>query len=306
MLPDKDELISRRGLLLRSAVALAAASALQAAPSRLKVAIFSKHLQFVQGEELARTAASIGFDAVDLTVRKGGHVEPERVKQQLPGLVATLRRAGLEVPMITTDIVDADSPFASEILKSMSDLGIRKYRWGGLTYESGRPFAAQLEAMKPRVAALAALNARYGVCAMYHTHSGVGVVGAPIWDLYILLKDFNPEAVGVNYDIGHATAEGGVGGWIDSFEITKKFVRGIAVKDFLWGKDAKGAWMPRWCPLGEGMVPLQRFFPMVAASGFDGPLQLHFEYKLGDPAETAAAMKRDLGKLRQYLAQANL
>ena len=31
-------------------------------------------------------------------------------------------------------------------------------------------------------------------------------------------------------------------------------LRGIAVKDFAWGKDAKGAWQPQWRPLGEGMI----------------------------------------------------
>ena len=31
--------------------------------------------------------------------------------------------------------------------------------------------------MKPRLARLAALNARYQSCAMYHTHSGVGAGG---------------------------------------------------------------------------------------------------------------------------------
>jgi hypothetical protein len=57
---------------------------------------------------------------------------------------------------------------------------------------------------------------------------------------------------------------------------------------------------------------------MVAGSGFSGPLQLHFEYPLGGAndgkatlanitrEEVFAAMKRDLGKLRAYLAQARL
>jgi sugar phosphate isomerase/epimerase len=132
------------------------------------------------------------------------------------------------------------------------------------------------------------------------------LVGAPIWDLHIVLNGFDPNAVGVNFDIGHATIEGGVGGWIDSFRITGAHLRGIAVKDFVWGKDAKGVWQPRWTPLGEGMVHLPQFFGMVAESGFSGPLQIHFEYKLGGPAETALAMKRDLAKLREYLTQAKL
>jgi sugar phosphate isomerase/epimerase len=299
--------VSRRAVLAAAATLLAPARAAdeKRSKSKLKVAIFSKHLQFLQGEDLAKAAAELGFDGIDLTVRKRGHVELERVRQDLPGLVAIIRGHGLEVPMITTDIVDAESPHAEDIVKTMADLGIRNYRWGDLKFSAEQPLAAQLDAMKPRIAKLAALNAQYKACAMYHTHSGVGLVGASIWDLYLLLKDFDPNTVGVNYDIGHATIEGGVGGWINSYRIVGPQVRGIAVKDFVWALDAKGMWRPEWKPLGEGMVRFQQFFAMVAASGFSGPLQLHLEYPLTRD-EALAAMKRDLTKLRAYLAQANL
>ena len=301
------ERFSRRALLAGAGALLSSASAAApAAPNKLKVTIFSKHLQFVKGDELAQTAAEIGFDGIDITVRKGGHIEPERVRQELPGLVAIIRKHGLEVPMITTDIVDTATPFTEDILRTMQDLGIRDYRWGGYKYAGNAPIISQLEAMKPRVAKLAALNARYHACAMYHTHSGVDLVGASFWDLHILLDGMDPNAAGVNFDIGHAVVEGGLGGWINNFRVTSDHLRGIAVKDFLWGKDAKGSWQPRWTPLGEGMVKLPQFFTMVAASGFNGPLQLHFEYALGTPADTRAFMKRDLATLRGYLAQANL
>jgi sugar phosphate isomerase/epimerase len=310
--------ISRR-YLLGAAAGLAAASPSFAQPvaKGLKVAIFSKHLQFLQGEALANGAAEIGFDGVDLTVRKGGHVEPERVAQELPKIVAILRQHKLEVPMITTDIVDDASPNAEQVLRTCAELGIHHYRWGGLRYDAKRPIIEQLDAMKPRVAKLAALNKKYNTCAMYHTHSGIGVVGASIWDLHLLLKDFDPNAVSVNYDIGHATIEGGFGGWINSFHVTGRHMRGVAVKDVVWAKDASGAWKPRWVPLGQGMVHFPQFFGMLKESGFSGPLQIHYEYPLGGADsgkanltisrdEVFAAMKRDLNQLRGYLKAANL
>src|SRR5947208_7242417 len=97
-----DELsVSRRAVLAGAAALLARPAT---AKDKLKVSIFSKHLQFVQGAELAKAAADLGFDGVDITVRSGGHIEPERVMQALWELVAILRKQGLEVPMITTDI----------------------------------------------------------------------------------------------------------------------------------------------------------------------------------------------------------
>ena len=185
--------LSRRALLAGGSLLVGGAlPADQPRGRRLKVAIFSKHLQFLQGDGLAAAAAKLGFDGIDITVRKGGHIEPERVRYDLPPLVASIRRHGLEVPMITAGIVDAETPHAEEMLRAMSDLGIHYYRWGGFTYHAREPFPAQLERLKERSAKLAALNARYQVCAMYHTHSGPEV-GAPIWDLYMVLKDLDPN-----------------------------------------------------------------------------------------------------------------
>jgi sugar phosphate isomerase/epimerase len=304
--------ITRRDALLSSLGAFALNAA--GASRQLKVAIFSKHLQFLQGAELARAAAEIGFDGIDLTVRAGGHVEPARVAEDLPPLVALIRQHQLEVPMVTTDIIDADSQHARAVLKTMASLGIRYYRWGGFKYTADQPFGSQLEGFHKRSAKLAALNAEYKVCAMYHTHSGVDLVGAPVWDMVEILKSLDPAAVGINYDIGHATVEGGLGGWIDSFRLAQPWIRGVAVKDFLWKKE-RGDYEPAWVPLGEGMVRLPAFFSRLAQTAFDGPLQLHFEYPLfgandgkrqltADPAQVFAAMRRDLRQLRTYLNNA--
>jgi len=292
------------------------ASAADEPRAALKVAIFSKHLQFLEGEALARAAAEMGYDGIDITVRKGGHVAPEKVRQDLPALVKTIRSHGLEVPMITTDIVDADTPFAEDMVAAATGLGIQNYRFGGFKY-TAEPYPRQLASFRPRLAKLAALNARYRACAMYHTHSGKDVVGASIWDLHILMQDIDPAQVGVNFDVAHATIEGGVGGWINAFRITGPHLRGIAVKDFAWAKDAKGSWQPQWRPLGDGMVHVGEFLAMVRAAGFRGPLQQHFEYPLGGAndgktqismpqGEVFAAMKRDLATLRGQLAHAGL
>jgi sugar phosphate isomerase/epimerase len=74
------------------------------------------------------------------------------------------------------------------------------------------------------------------------------------------------------------------------------------VKDFLWAKDAKGNWRPEWTPIGQGMVRFPQFFEMLAASHFAGPLQMHFEYPLGDkPEQVYAAMRRDLAAIRDII-----
>jgi sugar phosphate isomerase/epimerase len=307
--------LTRRAALLTSLafVRLAAAPASR----NLKVAIFSKHLQFLEGAELARAAAEMGFNGIDLTVRAGGHVEPARAAEDLPPLVALIRQHGLDVPMVTADIVDAASPHARTLLKTLANLGIPYYRWGGFKYSADQPLARQFEDLHKRAAQLADLNREYKVCAIYHTHSGVDLVGAPVWDIFEILKGLDPNAVAINYDVGHATIEGGLGGWIDSFRLAETYIRGVAFKDFIWQKGARGNWDPAWVPLGQGMVRFPTFCSMVAKTAFNGPVQLHFEYPLGgadagkrqitiEREQVFSAMRRDLHQLRTYLSDAGL
>ncbi|MEZ5351642.1 MAG: sugar phosphate isomerase/epimerase family protein [Bryobacteraceae bacterium] len=305
--------ISRRALL---AAPLLSAAAIP--ERRLPICAFSKHFQWTSIGEAAQLAASIGYDGLDITLRAGGHVLPERVADDLPKAVEAAHKAGISVPMVTAGIVDISSPHAETMIRTMAKLGIRRYRWGGFRYDASKPVPAQIAEYKSRSRELAALNAQHGVCAMYHTHSGVGQFGSSIWDLWETLRDLDTRHVGVNLDCGHATVEGGLGGWINSTRLTMPMTRGIALKDFRWEKDAKGGWKPRWCALGEGMVDFPKFLGLVKQGGFEGPLQLHMEYeelgaahsgknKLDIPRDEFVRLcKTDLLKLRGWLSEAGL
>jgi sugar phosphate isomerase/epimerase len=336
---------SRRQFLttVAGAGALASLPAFASAPAasapsagRVPVIYFSKHLQWLGWEEMAQTAKELGFDGLDVTVREGGHVEPKRVQEDLPKVAKIVRAAGLEIPMITAGIVDASSPDAEAIIRTAGETGIHRYRWGWFSWSDDKKVAdlsnfhasiertsglllnipARLAQLKPRVAKLAALNEKYKVCAMYHNHSG-SMFGASVWDLWSVIKDFSPNWVSSNFDIGHATVEGGLGGWGNSTRLMAPFMRGVAIKDFKWGKNAKGEWEPLWCPLGEGMVNFPIFFAMLKEANFSGPIQLHTEYPLGGiengsrkPTLTRpqilAAIRKDLDKLKGWLRQAQL
>jgi sugar phosphate isomerase/epimerase len=288
------------------------------ASSKLKLSVFSKHLQWAANyDEMAAIARDTGFDGVDLTVRPKGHVLPERVGEDLPRAVAAVRRTGLEVSMITAGIVDADTPHAADVLRTAAALGIRRYRWGGLTYREDAPIADQIAALRGRVKRLEALNREFGMMAMYHTHSGMEV-GAPIWDLVEIMRDSDPRFIAINYDVGHATVEGGLGGWIRSAQAARPRLGGVALKDFVWERNATGKWTVSWRPPGEGMVDFDRFFRMLGQFGFDGPVQLHFEYNgiggakdgassLGTSRqEVLAAFRRDVAFYRAGLRRAGL
>jgi sugar phosphate isomerase/epimerase len=316
-LSRRDFLHAAGGSAVMAGLAAPGARAAQAShrTAPLKVSIFSKHLHWLDYEGMAQTAAEIGFDGIDLTVRAGGHVLPERVQEDLPKAYEAVRKAGLSMPMVTAGIVNARTPHIDAMLKTFSSLGIPLYRWGGFQWEEPTPVPERLAQLKAEAARLGELNRQHKLCAMYHNHSGTEV-GASVWDLWEMLKDLDGRWLGVNYDFSHATIEGGLGGWISSFRLVSPMMKGIAIKDFSWGKNSRGVWQPQWCPLGDGMVNYRKYFTMLKDANFSGPVQMHVEYPLGgaengaktvtDKARAIAALRKDLTTLKGWLRDAGL
>lgn len=109
--------------------------------------------------------------------------------------------------------------------------------WGTFRYEQGKPVMEQLEALKPRVAKVAALNAKYSMKAIYHTYSGANSVGAAIWDFLSVLRNFDPAHVSFHYDLGHMTTAGGNGAWALNLRAAGPYIGGVSAKDSIYEKN---------------------------------------------------------------------
>ncbi len=249
-----------------------------ATPAKEQLGLVSRHLQWTTLEDAIDLTSRMGFDAIEWNVRTGGHIEPARVERELPKAVELTRKAGVAVTMITTSIQDAKSPYAEAILQTASGLGIRYYRGGQyFRYDYTRDLRQQLEDLKPRVATIAALNETYKTTICYHTHSAPGNIGGNIWDFWEVIRGFEPRLVGLNYDIGHATARNGVG-WIDAAQVVLPYIVSLAIKDVRWLRDDKGAWRTEFVPIGEGMIDLKRMFELLKTVRFAGPINIHLEH----------------------------
>ena len=322
--PTGADALSRRQFVVRAAVTALSVGAPGTAwradrPTQARgggaepvIAVFSKHLQWLPFADVGPTIADSGFRAVDLTVRPGGHVLPERVEDDLPRAVEVLRRHGLSVPMMTTAITDARDPVTRRVLATARKLGVSHYRMGYWTYPTGVSPLQALREMKSRVADLAALNRELGIRGGYQNHVGTRV-GGSVWDLGILLEGMEPDGLGVQYDIRHAVAEGGES-WPVTFRLIAPHIDTIAVKDFHWARRTDGRWQPRSVPIGEGMVSFPAYLRQLLARGPLPPTTVHFEYPPlemdgGGGAErrrrTVEGMRRDLTRFRQFLADAS-
>ena len=268
--------------------------------------LFSKHLPSLEAQPLARAVKSLGFAGIDLTVRPGGHVAPERAAEDLPRFLKAVRDEGVAVPMITTGLVSSSEATARPILATAGAHGVALFKPGYYRYA----FADVRQELATAAAALrglAELGAQCGVALGFHNHAGY--IGGTVWDVVPIIDALDPRWAGYYFDVRHAVVEGGDGGWRSALNAVAPRLKMIAVKDFFWEKGPKG-WQQRNCPLGEGMVDGKAFYAALARSSFAGPVSLHLEYEI--PGATAvakqeatlAAAARDLAVLKAGLAEA--
>ncbi len=268
---------------------------------RQPIAIFSKHLQWLDYADAAAAAAEAGFDALDIPVRPGGHVLPDRVEEDLPRAVDAAHKAGLSVTMITTALTGTDDPYAESVLKTAAGLGIGHYRMGYVRYEEG--VRATLDALVPRWRALAALNEGLGIRASYQNHSGTRL-GAAIWDLLLVVEEVGSRWIGCQYDIRHNVVEGAYS-WVHDLEVIAPFIHTLVAKDFDWLQTEDG-WRVRNVPLGEGMVPFTDYVNELRRLGISAPFSMHFEYPHPEEGRRGWAVEaygRDLAVLRSVLGR---
>jgi L-ribulose-5-phosphate 3-epimerase len=273
--------------------------------------VFSKPLQWLSYDDTAAIIAETGYGGIDFSVRPGGHVVPEKVEADLPRAVEAARKAGLKVELITTAIVDPADPFTEKILKTASQLGVKYYRLGYVSYDDKAGVWASLQKHKATFKKLADLNARYGIHGAYQNHAGVRV-GGPVWDLYELVRDVDPRWLGVQYDVRHATVEGAES-WPVGMKLLAPWIRCTDIKDFKW-EQSPGKGVIENVPMGEGIVNYDLYFKLVRELNVAGPMSVHFEYPPFERVTEAipeakkralftTAMKKDLAVLKARMAK---
>jgi L-ribulose-5-phosphate 3-epimerase len=313
----KENIFNRRKFLGTMALAGAAIpfSGLQAGnlffsqpPSSRPIHVFSKPLQWLDYNALAEILSEAGAEGIDLSVRPGGHVLPENVETDLPKAVEAARKKGLRVDMIVTGIIKADEKYAESIIKTASSLGIKFYRLGYINYEDTVDIMTTLQKVKNDFLKLAEMNSKYKIHGAYQNHAGIRI-GGPVWDLYELLKDLDPEFIGCQYDVRHAMVEGG-NSWVNGFRLIMPWVKCTDIKDFKWSQ-TNGKWGPETVPMGDGMVNFDTYFKMVKKYNVPGPMSVHLEYPPFErftkelPAAEKynlflAAMKKDIDAVKGF------
>ncbi len=233
--------------------------------------LFAKHLQWLSNEALTDLLVDLDVAGIEATIRHGGQVEPEDVREGLPTLVEALGRRDRRVVIMTTGINSVESPHAESVLATAAKLGITHYRMGYYRYDLDQPILPQLDAFTRQAEELVELNRALGITGLYQNHAGERYVGAPLWDLRQMLESISGDRIAVAYDLRHATVEAGMA-WALDWAMIQQHVGAIYLKDFHWtGRKVENV------SLGTGQVS-PKLFTTVRDSGLNVPVSLHMEY----------------------------
>ncbi len=303
--------LSRRDFLVgttlsASAAALYGPAALRAASNDLSsnpIVVFSKayqplKLSFAEAADLTR---EVGLDGVDCPVRPGGEILPEHATEQLPQYAAELKKLNLQIPLITSGITSVKSPHAEEILRTGKKLGVQYYRLGFINHSKEVSFETQAREIKAWLKDLAALNKEIGVTALFQNHSGGTLIGGNLAEMVEIVSSFDPEQVGVAFDIGHALIVHG-DDWRSYFEKLKPHIRIVYVKDTTRAG--------HWVRFGQGDIGGLGYFSLLKQMGYRAPICMHIEYEWapkGQPETRAGltpVLKDNLHVLKKWLAEA--
>lgn len=263
------------------------------------VCLYSQLLIKVPYDELGMVLRDLGVDGCDLGVHAGGHVVPEQAPVDLMRAIEAITGVGLDVPVITTNYTTLADPTIRNVAAIAGEMGVPLFRAGYWKYNAAMEVEQRLAEVQRDIAGLASLARAVNMSMALQNVAGDNV-GASIWDTHMVIRNVD-QRVGYDFDIGYATAEGGVGGWPLTMRLALPRLKMVTVRDFVWAKDTAGAWKMTPCPLGEGMVDWSKFFANLAAARFAGPVSIQRDYQTKDEL---GAMRRDVDFVKKQIAAA--
>ncbi len=278
-------------------------AARQKARTRPLLCAYSGNLSKIPYPELSGIVGQMGYDGVDLTVMKGGHVDPSLYMVDLDRAFQVFEDAGIEVPMVTTSFTSPSDTYAYAVMYVSAQLGARFCRLGTWSAQNlPTPQNAQMRAMMIRneLTQFATTGSHCNIVPLLANHAG-SLPGRSISEVDAMLTGVPATAFGYCFDPAQAVIEANSAtGWEDALQAAIPRLAAVALGDVVLEKTENEAGA-RFCPLGEGVIDWKKLFAALAAARFHGPVSLHMDYT---PRNSATAMTKDLAFARARVDEA--
>jgi sugar phosphate isomerase/epimerase len=248
----------------------------------MQTVLFTKLFRGRSLTNIASATYALGFDGFDLLIRTGHQAEPDDPRSIL-GAVDYLARAGLAVPMVTTDLTDPSGERAEQVLATCAEGGISLLRLGYWKYDRQLGYAACFEAARRDLDGLARLAAKHGVRLAIPLHGGT-IHGSGA-QAAALLAGHDSALIGAYPDPGNQTVQDGREDWRFTFDILAPWLCCVGVKNGGWFPAELSAagqrrWRSDWLGIPDGMVPWDEIATYLMETGYEGLLSFHSHYEV--------------------------
>lgn len=244
--------------------------------------LFTKMFRGMDLEDIGSAASELGFDGIDLLIRRGHQVEPD-APDQIAMAVHQLEQHGLTVPMATMDLTDPARFQTEKLFAACADARIRTIRLGYWSYDPKIGYRVILDKARRDLDTLTQLARVAGVKLAIQLHGGT--IHGSGSQTAILLQDHDPLVLGAYPDPGNQVVQDGWEDWRFTFDVLKPWLCCVGVKNGFWfpahlADSGQRHWTSDWAGLSEGMVPWDDIMTFLATTGYDGSLSFHSHYEV--------------------------
>jgi len=247
-------------------------------------------------DELGGVIHGLGFDGCVLSVEEGGHITPQHADLDLMRGVEAMTGRGVDVFAIGTPATSPTDPILQVIFWVGHDMGVPIFLPGQWKFPADANVEGRLAEIQRQLSMLATFAGRAGMALAVHNGPG-GEFGGAVWDASLLLRGIDARYAGYDFDVGYAACQGPAAAAL-ALRAALPRLKMVTARDCYWSRES-GGWTLTECPLGEGMVDWRAVFRTLVAAHYAGPILLLADYR---PAETLAALRKDLAFLKKQLA----
>ena len=262
-------------------------------PTKTEFAVFVKPWKALDLPKVALHVRELGFNLIELPIRPGFPVEPDRIEADLPAAVKTLGDLGVAIVNVTVDLPLTDERLYAACAASGITMNRVIFKRSSPSYwESDNAARRQLAAALP-------LCEQYGVKLGIQHHYG-GSVPINSMGLYNLVKDYDPRWVGAIWDPAHNALQGEDA--LTGLELVKSHLCMVNLKNAYWRRTnppdgSTAQWGAYFCAGPHGRTSWAEVAQGVKQVGYTGPLTFSAEYT--DDTYTDRLLEADLAFARK-------
>ncbi len=255
--------------------------------------VFTKHWKSVPLGRLGELVRSMGFEGVELPVRPGFQVEPERADRDLPSAARQLADAGVTIRSVAATVDEAMIMACADtgvpVIRIMAPIGTDE-SYAGAEQRYWREFDALLPVLD-----------RAGMTLGVQNHAGRQVANAI--GLRSLIGRYDPRLVAAIWDAGHEAVAGTEPEL--AIDIIWPHLCVVNLKNAVWLQTAEAGaasaeWSPYWTAGRLGLSPWPRVAAELRRRAYAGTICLTAEYSGAVAVERQAA--KDLAFARSIFA----